>query len=374
LKREIHVYLSKWLLAWRETDPGFSRLRLALRTTAAAFSAPLVVWYLQHWQSALSGIAPLCIAFLTGMLMIMTTFGETRRIQKQSFILAGGTGLLMVLIETALHQYHFLEVAAFMLVSFLVFYIRRFGVRYTGISIYAMTIFLMCTVMNTHAQAWHGLVGGVSIGVGVTYVINFYLLPNTPLRTFLDSIPPFLRKSAQVLNELEPLILGDIPPAESAERLHVSLQNLQVTVLISENLLSNLRIGRDSGRALFRKCCLDEYRISSTLLILADHLQHAIHHHGLPQAAIQKPVHHGLRETRFLLLRIAASEGVPDQWMSTLKEQEKCLDELINFLEETEARDTFRLYYILQTVFALKRILDATTELNRNWIEARQLL
>ena len=53
---------------------------------------------------------------------------------------------------------------------------------------------------------------------------------------------------------------------------------------------------------------------------------------------------------------------------------EKTLDELIDFLEETEARDTFRLYYILQTVFALKRILDATTELNRNWIEARQLL
>lgn len=212
-----HSQINRWLLPWRESDPGLTRLRQALRTTVAAIAAPLVVWYLQHWQPTLSGIAPLSIAFLTGMLMIMTTFGETRRIQKQTFLLAGGTGLLMILVETSVHNNHLLEVASFMLITFIVFYIRRFGVRYTGISIYAMTIFLMCTVMNSHAHAWHGLIGGVSIGVGVTYIVNFYIFPNTPLKTFLDSIPPFLRKSSVVLDNLEVLISGDAPPGANRQ-------------------------------------------------------------------------------------------------------------------------------------------------------------
>lgn len=147
-----------------------------------------------------------------------------------------------------------------------------------------------------------------------------------------------------------------------------------MSVLVSENLLSNLRIDTRSGKTPFRKCCLDQYRISSTLLILGDHLQHAINHHGLPRSSIRKPVHKAIQEVRLLLSKMADNEGILDPWSKTADALDQQLNELVEFLEDTEAHDTFRLFYILRTVFALKRILDATNELNQNWIEARQLL
>ncbi|NCC50075.1 MAG: hypothetical protein EOM20_02550 [Spartobacteria bacterium] len=369
-----HAQLNRWLVLQRENDPGFAQFRQAARTTIAAMAAPLAVWYAQHWQPALSGIAPLSVAFLTGMLMIMTTYGETRRIQKQSFILAGGAGLLMVLLEKAVHHSYLLEVSVFMLVSFVVFYIRRFGMRYTGISIYAMTIFLMSTVMNTHAHAWPGLVGGVSIGIGVTYIVNFYLLPDRPLKRFLDSIPPFLRKSSQVLEYLEALLQGATTPAETKRLMHDALQDLQLTVLVSENLLGNLRIDTHAGRAPFRKCALAQYRVSSTLLIIGDHLQHAMNHHGLPHPVIQTQAKQVLQDIRLLLVHLADHADDATDWPDTDGRLRHQLDDLTALLESSETQDTFHLFYLLRTVFALRGVLDALGELQQNWNEARRQL
>jgi hypothetical protein len=280
----------------------------------------------------------------------------------------------MVMLEALSHGNRPASTLVLMTVAFLAFYIRRFGVRYIGLGIYALVIFLIASVMNRHPGTWPRMTAAVGGAVAATYLVNFYVLPASARRAFLDSIPPFLHAAEMLIGHIRDMVQSGTAPHRQPTLLRDDITRLQRRTAVSENILGGLRPGSQDTRKPFRECCVALYRINSSLVIVADNLAHAILKHGHPgdrTAEAFLRIIAGLQQAISLLAeRPCRLSEAGRAIASTRREIQVFMDHLENNLG-AQQQQTFAL---LRPVFVFERLLDALEQLRDNLIQAVKIL
>ncbi len=218
-----------WNFVKRDSDPGRIRLKQAVRTTLSALFTVCALSLLGESWALLSGMIPILMGALSATLAAQILSGETRRQKQASTVLAGVSGVAMVLLTWTVRDAPVLNAAAISLLAFGVFYIRRFGTMYAGLGLHALFVFMFGTIVaKTEISPWPAA-AAISLSIPLTYLISFYFLAENPRLFLRDSIFLFLGQAGRIAAILGGTFSGDAAAEDVEGQTHQGLQDCRNT-------------------------------------------------------------------------------------------------------------------------------------------------
>ena len=163
-------YINKLLAPIKRIDPGFSQIMLAIRATLAFGVTILCV---MHWAPLLA----LIYAGLTAVLVSLSTAGSNTKERINSQIIATLGFTIAATLGYLLHGHLPLAVPGLALLTFVAFYMQRFGQRYLlfppiAVIYYIFAIALPVPIMLAHLP-WAILANFIG---GIAAILFFILL------------------------------------------------------------------------------------------------------------------------------------------------------------------------------------------------------
>lgn len=222
-------------------DPGFSSLRLATRGTISMLLTFFTLSFLaKHFSQ------PPTLAFLGVMIALlgsMVVNDAGRKQQMISMVLMIFPALAGLGLSISLHPFPILQMIAFLGVTFLSVYIRRFGPRWFGGGFVAFMAFCAPLFFPIPLDAVPWVLGSVVISLGLTFLIRFFLLPDRSSKIFKNHIKSFERQTEllmeSVVQTCERVAAGEAFSAEIQRKtFRRSVIRLNELTLLIEQLLN----------------------------------------------------------------------------------------------------------------------------------------
>jgi len=263
-------------------------MKQAARATLSAIATTGVLLLLGRVWPPLSEMPSILMGTLSALLIVLRASGKTRREQKQATVASGVSGIAMVLLACAVHDDPLRNALVLSLLAFTAFYIRRFGLRYVGLGMHCLFIYLFTTVTTQSGAACAPLVSAVAVSIPVAYIVNFYFLPEDRSLLFRDSVFLFLDRAGRTGALLGGTFSGRIPAAEADRRMHDALNELQAHLTTCESILGGIETDDAEERGLFERIYLHAYRVYGALSLAMDGVLDAVRIEGPIARSLQQ--------------------------------------------------------------------------------------
>ncbi|MDF2529531.1 MAG: hypothetical protein K0Q57_411 [Gammaproteobacteria bacterium] len=155
-------------------DPGLVKFKRGVKSVVAVLITLLLV---------VTWVPPIGIIFtcLAGVFAGLSYAGETIREQKTSMILAIIYFTLSVALGLSLQSYFWIANAILIVLSFLAFYIAKFGIKYRGYPVIATILYLLSINFMLPGLSNKLLVLlAMLLSGGSMFIISFYFWPQRP--------------------------------------------------------------------------------------------------------------------------------------------------------------------------------------------------
>jgi len=340
----------------QDADPGRIRLKQAVRTTLSAIVTTCVLVLLGKAWSPLSGMAPILMGAMSATLTVLRISGETRREQQATTIVAGFSGIALILIAYAVYDDPLHAGLVISLLAFTVFYTRRFGLPYVGLGMYALFIYLFATVMAKTEPSPVPLAGAVALSIPVAYIINFYFLPENRRLFFRDTVFLFIGQAGRIGTLLSSAFCGRITTEAAGEQMHEALQELQTLLASSETTLNAVVTDNSDERTFLETIYMNEYRIYGALSLAIDGVLEAIQVEGPVARSLQEEMESAVRLLETLLQDTKRQTLRAPVWRDRLDQYQGLVDEFYNELLVGEGIKQKRVFFHIRILLAMRRI------------------
>lgn len=180
------------------SDPGWLRLRMAGRTTAA-LACSLVVLFLLTKATG----QPLTVALLGVVITMVASRSINEPDPRQQRITMGLLPVPAAVAITAaalLAPHRVAGDAVFVVVVFGAAYSRRFGARGRALGMVAFMSYFFSLYLRARITELPWMIGAVAVGTVCTYVISTYVLPDRPERVLRATIRALRARMAIVVD------------------------------------------------------------------------------------------------------------------------------------------------------------------------------
>jgi hypothetical protein len=358
----------KWKVATPDSDPGRIRLKQAVRTTFSALLTVCTLSLLGRSWALLSGMIPILMGALSATLASQILSGETRRQKQASTVLAGVSGVAMVLLTWTVRDTPVLNAVAISLMAFVVFYTRRFGTIYAGLGLYALFVYMFGTIVaKTEVSPWPAATA-ISLSIPLTYLISFYFLAENPRLFLRDNIFLFLEQAGRIAAILRGTFSGDATTDAVEGQTHRALGKLQKHLANSEATLPGIDIEKREEQNLLNRLHINLYRVFGALSMSIDAVMefHSVDNAvGQPQ---QKKLEKAFFHLEAVLNTMKRGMKETDSWQAELVIYEGIVKELQSDWAagmETENRSSF---FFMRILMALDQVGKSLREMRRDLI------
>jgi hypothetical protein len=200
-----------------EQDPGFIRSKRAFKTVIACASAILLTL---PFNDKVACIAAGAVAAFS----LQGIPGATKKQQMAAMLKIGSLLVVGFTLANLVHPYPLATSMLLITISFLCFYLRRFGNMFNILAVSGWAVSFLGSIMPA-ATHWVALQHGLAaiLGFATAFSVNFCLLPENRVPSFYDNLRTYFNHCAHHLQWL-------------AEHI----QPLAKTELIKRQMLNNL--------------------------------------------------------------------------------------------------------------------------------------
>ncbi|MDF2940082.1 MAG: hypothetical protein K0R66_724 [Gammaproteobacteria bacterium] len=263
-----------------DSDPGLIKFRLGLKSVLALLISLSII---TTWMPAIGIVYASLVSVFAGL----THVGETLQEQKRSMLLAVAYFAVAIGLGLFLQSYFYLANSLLIVLSFLAFYLGKFGARYrnypvVGAIFYLLSINLM--VPDLHEKLL--IVSGVLIAGSVMFVVHFYLWPKSPKAELSQHIELLFNRYIACVGLMEKGLSVDL---KNSRNHYKETQSLFAELEQRLNAESQL-IGQPYMKQ--QKECLEtllvkQYALYSLLKMMASWLEQLKSQHELTQQSQQ---------------------------------------------------------------------------------------
>jgi hypothetical protein len=187
--------MNKIYLYYIDHDPGYERLKQAVRTV---FSVGVSVFLVYFW---VGGAGPMLAGFGAGTLSICHD-GRNKNQQMLSMLIAGIALIAAVCLGTVLTHYTKTYYLVFAAASFAAFYFReKCGSRYLSFPIFSLLMMMIAFNVPYEFEIFI-YPAMVLIGFLTAFIINFYILPENIGLQFEHNFEIFIYKYSRIISAL----------------------------------------------------------------------------------------------------------------------------------------------------------------------------
>ncbi len=193
-----------WAETWRESilafDPGYTYFRTALRgITSVILSFFAISIVVSHFNQ------PPTLAFFGVIIAQMSAIviaDATRRQQQITMLILPIPAGLAVTLSILLSPWQEARLIAFLVVTFAIVYIRRFGLRWLALGIITFMSYFAPLFFPIHASAIPWALNALLISCAISYAIRFWVFADRPQRLLMLHLRSFHVRLARVLDRL----------------------------------------------------------------------------------------------------------------------------------------------------------------------------
>ncbi len=257
-------FMRKFANNFWEKDPGLLRSKRAFKTILACFIAVLLSFMFHDRVSAIA-------AGVVAGFSLQGIPGATRRQQMRSMLVIGLALVLSFTIANILHPYPLGISLLLIIVSFLCFYLRRFGAIF---NIFAISVWATCfvgTVMPTEtlsAALQHGL--AALMGFTIAFIINFTLFPENRISSFLANLKTYFTHCSLHLQWLAVHISKTTDAEIIKQKMLDNFQDRRHLILFNQTILESFIRPQKKLLKKLNNYFITMYTIGKALSILND--------------------------------------------------------------------------------------------------------
>ncbi|RZA09757.1 MAG: hypothetical protein EOP11_00680 [Proteobacteria bacterium] len=217
-------------------DPGFNRLRLATQGTVSVAVSFFLLAYIFRYgnQSATLALAGVTLS----MMACLVVSDDTRAEQKRTVLWMPVPAIFVLTIGLLLKPWPALDLIVFLAVVFGSVYIRRYGPRGMAIGMICFMSYFYSIFFPIPMASLAWVIFSILVGLGVVYVIRFWLSPEHPRFQLEWALRAFRVRAAELL-ELAHHRLSEGSIATSREDLSESFLRLNEAALQVDDFLKN---------------------------------------------------------------------------------------------------------------------------------------
>ena len=211
-------------------DPGFNRLRLALQgTVSVAISFYLCAYIFRYGHQS----ATLALAGVTlSMMACLVVNDDSRAAQKRTVLWLPVPAVAVLATGLLLKPWPALNIVTFLGVIFASVYIRRYGARGTAVGMICFLSYFYALYFPMSADSLSWVVFSILLGLGVVYVIRFWIFSERPHHQLEWALRAFRVRAAELLencgHRIEAGTIGQSRDAFRASFLRVNEAAIQV--------------------------------------------------------------------------------------------------------------------------------------------------
>jgi len=180
------------------SDPGWLRLRMATRTTAALACSLLILFLLTRATRQ-----PLTVALLGVVITMVASRSvdepDPRR-HRITMALLPVSAAVAITAAALLAPHRVASDIVFVVIVFVAVYIRRFGTRGRALGMVAFMAYFFTLYLRARVSELPWMIGAVAVGTVCTFVMSAYVLPDRPERVLPATIRALRARMAIVID------------------------------------------------------------------------------------------------------------------------------------------------------------------------------
>lgn len=240
----LHSYGSDLLLHF---DPGFNRLRMALRGTLSVVISFFLLAYIfrQGNQSVTLALAGVTLT----MIASLAVNDETTRQQKLTTLWLPVPAALFLSIGLLLKSWPAFSVGGFLVVIFGAMYVRRFGPRWNALGLVGFMGYFYSIFFPIPLSALGWVLFSVFLGIGMFYLVRFFLLPERPRLQLGWLVRGYRVRAGALLERANGALRFGVLP-QQREALRGYFLQVNEAALLIEDILKDKRANPEGRRLL----------------------------------------------------------------------------------------------------------------------------
>lgn len=179
-------------------DPGFTRLRLATRTTATVALTLGVLFGLKHFVGL--PVTVVLLGAMIGMLSSMAVRDPEPAQQRLTTLLLPLPAAVAIVLGAFLAPYWWAADAVFLVVMFLATWARRFGPRWMTFGMIAFIAYFFSIFLKASVEQLPWMLLALVIGALCAYLLRFVVLRERPERTLRHLLHAFAAHLVPVID------------------------------------------------------------------------------------------------------------------------------------------------------------------------------
>jgi hypothetical protein len=243
----------QWTAEFRDrlvaSDPGLTRLFMAARATGAVASALAVLLAVAHWRH-LPLTVPLVGAAL-GMTWAISVNDPQPRDQRVTTVLLWVPAAASLALGTFTAENRLLSDALFLVVLFFSVIIRRYGPRGFAVGMVGVLAFFFSLFLRATFAQLPWLIFALAVTTICTYIVRFYLLPDTPQYAFAGGVAAFRARQRLIADTIAQAAQCGKWTRRLQRRINHHVFRLNETAISLDDLL------RDTQHSAARAAILD---------------------------------------------------------------------------------------------------------------------
>ncbi|OIN79326.1 FUSC family protein [Mycobacterium malmoense] len=222
---------------WIGSDPGWLRLRIATRTTAALGCSLLILDVLTRATGR-----PLGVTFL-GVVISMIAARSVREPdphqQRITMALLPLPAALAIAAAALLAPHKVPADVVFVMIVFAAVYIRRFGARGQALGMVAFMAYFFTLYLQARVSELPWLIGSVVVGTACTFVVTTYVLPDRPERVLRATIRSLRARMAIVVDTTADALRTGRLDDRRRRRMRTRVARLNETALMMQSQIED---------------------------------------------------------------------------------------------------------------------------------------
>ncbi len=249
------------------SDPGYLCLKQALKTvTALLLSVAFCHFFLENLIAP-----PFLIIFL-----MQAHQGKTKKQKMFTQALAFIVFTMCFFIGVYLKAYSLLVFhSGLILLAFLAFYVQRFGERFTRFPLFAWVMYFFALILppQNSTQLWYNFIG-VLMDFPITFILYFYVFPDSNKKIFFDNFRLYYTKCRQMLLVLQSFFQKKISAADFTANMQQKLDGIRDLVLMNQSVFETVETSHADHQLALDEYYFEEYERTRGLAMAFEATKH----------------------------------------------------------------------------------------------------
>jgi Fusaric acid resistance protein-like len=238
---ELELFYQRLRDSFLINDPGLIRLRSAIRGTLTVGVSLIALWRFSQYSHV-----SMMLAFVGVMMAQMGAIAVTDAKpldQKKTTLLvpvvASGSLILGVLVS----HWHLVAISLLFAMTFIAIYVRRLGPRGAGLGLIAYFAYFASIFFKVPQESLSFVVTGIFIAGVVSYIVRFYLVPDSAMSTIEWSLSAYRAGIRRFIRAAERELIvrseGKEVSTKNRAALELRMKRVNELALLSDDAIVN---------------------------------------------------------------------------------------------------------------------------------------